>query len=93
MGMARTLDLSEGGIVLEMTHALPEGDPVGIKMITGEHILEATGTVVYNTRLGAGRWRVGLRFTGIANGDLAVVAEEVTRSLQTGGGTGCQKSG
>ena len=93
MGMARTLDISEGGIVLEMTHALSEGDQIGLKMVTGDQILQAAGRVVYSRRLRAGRWRVGLCFTRIMDGDLAAIAREVTRSLQMGGGTVCPKSG
>jgi len=81
MGMARTLDLSEGGIVLEMTHSLDRGSHVEMKMVSGDHILEARGLVVYSKYLPDylpnNRWRVGVSFTEITDGDLATIAQEV----------------
>lgn len=77
MGMARTLDLSEGGIVLEMTHALETGSHLEIRMVSGDHILKARGRVVYNRHLPAGRWRVGVSFTEITDDDLEIIAKEV----------------
>lgn len=81
MGMARTLDLSEGGIVLEMTHSLDRGSHLEMKMVSGDHILEARGLVVYSKYLPDylpdNRWRVGVSFTEITEGDLATIAQEV----------------
>ncbi len=81
MGMARTLDLSEGGIVLEMTHSLDGGSHLEMKMVSGHHILEARGLVVYSKYLPDylpnNRWRVGVSFTEITDGDLATIAQEV----------------
>ena len=77
MGMARTLDLSEGGIVLEMTHSLAKGSHLQIKMVSGHHILEASGRAVYSKCLPDNRWRVGVTFTEITEGDLATIAQEV----------------
>ena len=81
MGMARTLDLSEGGIMLEMTHSLDGGSHLEMKMVSGDHILEARGLVVYSKYLPDylpnNRWRVGVSFTEITNGDLATIAQEV----------------
>ena len=81
MGVARTLDLSEGGIVLEMTHSLDRASHLQIKMVSGHHILEARGLVVYSKYLPDyipnNRWRVGVTFTEITEGDLATIAQEV----------------
>jgi c-di-GMP-binding flagellar brake protein YcgR len=77
MGMARTLDLSEGGIVLEMTHALETGSRLEMEMVTGDHVLRARGRVVYNQQLSSGYWRVGVSFTEIKDSDLAIIAQEV----------------
>jgi c-di-GMP-binding flagellar brake protein YcgR len=84
-GMARTLDLSEGGMVLEMTRPAKVGEHLQIKMVTGDQILKAAATVVYSNRLPADRWRVGVRFTEIPDRDLVTIAREVTRFRQTGG--------
>ena len=81
MGVARTLDLSEGGIVLEMTHSLDRGSHLEMKMVSGDRILEARGLVVYSKYLSDcvpdNRWRVGVTFTEITGGDLATIAQEV----------------
>ncbi len=77
MGMARTLDLSEGGLVLEMTHALDKSAELEMKMVSGDHILEAKGRAVYSKLLGSGSWRVGIAFTEITEGDLAAIAQEI----------------
>ncbi len=76
-GVARTLDLSEGGVVLEMTHPLEVGGRLEIKMVSGDRILKARGQVVYSQDLPTKRWRVGVCFTEIADADLAVIVQEV----------------
>jgi hypothetical protein len=77
MGMARTRDLSEGGVVLETTHALETGSDVEIKMVSGDHILKATGRVVYSQHVSSECWRVGVSFTEITDSDLSIIAQEV----------------
>jgi c-di-GMP-binding flagellar brake protein YcgR len=84
-GMARTLDLSEGGMVLEMTHPADVGERLQVKMVTGDDILEAVATVVYSNPLHPYRWRVGVRFTEVPDEDLATIAQEVARFRQGGG--------
>lgn len=85
VGMARTLDLSEGGILLEITHSLKEGTALEIKMVSGERILRAKGVATHSASLSTGRWRVGVRFTEIPEGDLAAIAREVAKFRQSGG--------
>ena len=85
VGMARTLDLSEGGILMEVTRNLEEGSPLEIKMVSGDHTVRARGTIVHRQRLSSGRWRVGLDFTDITEGDLVAIAREVVRSQDMGG--------
>ncbi len=84
-GMARTLDLSEGGMLLEMTHPVDVGEHLKIKMVTGDQILEAAATVVYSNPLDDDRWRVGVRFTEVPDEDLAAIAQEVARFRNSGG--------
>ena len=89
MGMARTLDLSEGGILLEMARPMGEGSPLEIKMVSGEHIVTARGRVAYSQASAPDRWRVGLRFTEITEGDVVTIAREVAGSQQIGGRGEC----
>ena len=89
MGMARTLDLSEGGILLEMARPIAEGARLEIKMASGDHIVTAQGRVAYSQNLSPNRWRVGLRFTEIADCDVVTIAREVASSQGIGGRTEC----
>lgn len=86
-GMARTLDLSEGGMLLEVMRPLSEGGSLQIKMVSGDHIVRAQAQVVYCQRSSADRWRVGMRFTEITQGDLGTIALEVGQHCRedTGG--------
>jgi hypothetical protein len=85
VGMARTLDLSEGGILLEITHSFEEGSALEIKMVSGERIIRAKGQVVHSAYVSPDRWRVGVRFTEIPDGDLGAIAGEVAKFQQSGG--------
>jgi hypothetical protein len=76
-GTARTLDLGGGGAALEMTHHVEVGCRLEIKMVTGGHIVTASGRVAYNRYLSAGRWRVGVSFTEIGERDATIIAQEV----------------
>ncbi len=76
-GMARTFDLSEGGMVLEMRHSIDVGSGLDMRMVSGDRILEIKGRVVHSEQIGSEGWRVGVCFTDIADGDLAAIAREV----------------
>jgi c-di-GMP-binding flagellar brake protein YcgR len=84
-GIARTLDLSEGGMVLEMTRPADVGEHLQVKMVTGNQILKAAAAVVHSDRLPGDRWRVGVRFTEIPEEDLITIAQEVERFRESGG--------
>ena len=86
MGMARTLDLGEGGILLEMTRPARPGSRLEVKMASGEHIITARGEVVYSQRLSRTRWRVGVKFSEITQSDRGTISSEVAESHDVGGG-------
>lgn len=87
MGMARTLDLSEGGILLEMTRPARPGSRLDIKMVSGEHIIRARGEVVYSHHLPRNRWRVGVSFSEITQSDRGTISSEVAEAEDAGGGS------
>jgi hypothetical protein len=89
MGMARTLDLSEGGILLEMTRPARPGSALEIKMVSGEHIIRARGQVAYSQLLSPDRWRVGVSFVEITQGDLVTIEREVAEAEDVGGRAEC----
>jgi hypothetical protein len=90
MGMARTLDLGQGGILLEMTRPAQPGSILEIKMVSGEHIVRARGQVAHSQLLSPDRWRVGVRFSEIAQSDLVAIVSEVAEAEDVGGGAECQ---
>ena len=52
---ARTADLSRHGCYMDMVNPLPQGTPVTIAIVHGEHTLNATAAVIYSqTPLGMG---------------------------------------
>jgi hypothetical protein len=89
MGMARTLDLGEGGILLEMTRPAQPGSTLEMKMVSGEHIVRARGHVAYSQLLSPDRWRVGVSFSEITQSDLVTIANEVAEAEDAGGGAEC----
>lgn len=90
MGTARTLDLSEGGILLEMTRPARPGYVLEIRMVSGEHIIRARGRVAHSQLLPPDRWRVGVIFSEITQSDLVTIASEVAAEEDVGGGAECQ---
>ena len=89
MGMARTLDLSEGGILLEMARPARPGSRLDVKMVSGEHIIRARGEVVYCHHLSRSRWRVGVSFSEITQSDRGTISSEVAEAEDVGGGAQC----
>jgi hypothetical protein len=89
MGMARTLDLGEGGILLEMTRPARPGFRLDMKMVSGEHIIRARGEVVYSHHLSRSRWRVGVSFSEITQSDRGTISTEVGEAEDAGGRSEC----
>ncbi len=58
----RTLNISRGGVRLELHHPLPLRSVVSLDLILGERILDVEGTVVYLEDLDGQRCGVGIKF-------------------------------
>ncbi|NJL29943.1 MAG: PilZ domain-containing protein [Thermoanaerobaculia bacterium] len=58
----RTLNVSRGGIRLELHHALPLRSVVNLSVLLGEDILEVTGKVVYLEAIDDERCAMGVAF-------------------------------
>ncbi len=62
LSTGRTLNLSRGGMRLELYHALPLRSLVSLNLVLGEDIIDVTGIVVYLEALDADRSCMGIEF-------------------------------
>ncbi len=63
LATGRTLNISRGGVRIELHHAVPLRSVVSLNLVLGEHILDLTGIVVYLEALGGDRCCLGIEFT------------------------------
>ena len=64
-GMGRTLNVSEGGILLETTEAFETGRLLWVSIGIENDLVEVEGTVVHGTATTPGRFRTGLEFRNV----------------------------
>ncbi len=62
MGMAKTLDLSEGGAGILIHRALVGGETLHLFMAVEENLVETTAKVVYQKPLPGGYYQIGACF-------------------------------
>ena len=74
--MARTLNVSEGGILMETHIPLPQGQQVMITLGLGEDLVNIMGRIIYTT-LDSERHQNGIEFFHVAENDRAILNEYV----------------
>lgn len=62
MGMAKTVDLSEGGAGILLHRALAAGETLHLFMAVEEHLVETTARVVYQRPVPGGFYQIGACF-------------------------------
>lgn len=62
MGMAHTVDLSEGGVGIRIHQELGEGSILHMFMAVEEQLVEARVMVVHQKRMPDGSYQIGARF-------------------------------
>lgn len=62
MGMAKTLDLSEGGVGILIHRVLTGGETLHLFMAVEEHLVETTARVVYQRPIHGGYYQLGACF-------------------------------
>ena len=71
----RTLDLSEGGILLEIPAALPStSDEVEVTLGIRDEVIKARGKIIHQRELDNGRFGVGISFIGLSERDSGIIA-------------------
>ena len=72
--VGRTLDLSEGGILLEIHQPIPsENRTVEVTLGIREHVIQTVGEIVHQRELDSGHIGLGIAFREISDEDEAVV--------------------
>lgn len=66
LATGRTLNLSKGGMRLELAHPLPLRSVVSASVALGDEIVDVTGRVVYLEEIDDERVALGLAFTDLA---------------------------
>lgn len=65
MGMAKTCDLSQGGLGIILHKAVEVGDTFHVFMASGESLVEATVKVIHFKEQNQGLYRIGTCFTSM----------------------------
>ncbi|MDF1537090.1 MAG: PilZ domain-containing protein [bacterium] len=74
--VGRTLDLSEGGILLEIHQPLPsENRMVEVTLGIREHVIQTTGEIVHQRKLESGHIGLGIAFRKISKENAAVITD------------------
>jgi len=67
--MGRTLNISEGGILLEVSNSYPMSSEIEITIAMGDDLIRATGRVVHLRELAEQKVGVGIKFLQLAEED------------------------
>ncbi len=65
LATGRTLDISYGGLRLELYHPLPLRSIIGMTLALGEGLVQVQGKVVYLERIEDDRCAMGIQFTDV----------------------------
>lgn len=69
LATGRTLDISSGGIRLELYHHLPLRTVVALTLALGNDLIDVRGRVVYLEEIDEERCAMGIQFTEMSDGD------------------------
>jgi c-di-GMP-binding flagellar brake protein YcgR len=75
--MARTLNVSKGGILMETHIPLPRGQQVMITLGLHDQLIDVMGRIVY-TAEESGRFQNGIEFFHLTDGDKRILDRYVT---------------
>jgi c-di-GMP-binding flagellar brake protein YcgR len=74
--VGRTLDLSKGGILLELPNALPStNDEVEITLSIKNSVIQAIGRIVHQRELENGNFGLGISFEEISERDSEIISK------------------
>lgn len=72
--VGRTLDLSEGGIFLEIPQFVPAGNTeVDVTLGIREHVINTAGEIVHQRELSNGHFGLGIAFKDLSSEDSHII--------------------
>ncbi len=74
--MARTLNVSAGGVLIETHQSLPKGQQIMVTIGLDEDLVDVTGTVIYS-REESGRFHSGIKFFKVADKDQRILTKYI----------------
>ncbi len=77
LATGRTINISRGGIRLELYHPLPLRSKVSLNLVLGEQIIDVSGKVVYLEELDEERSCMGIEFVDLDEESTELVAQYV----------------
>ena len=80
----RTLNISRGGVRLEMSSELPLRARVRLSLAVGDEFVTVAGSVVYLEALDGGRCSMGVQFTELDANSRRLLDEYVARHSRPG---------
>ena len=85
-GMGRTLNVSEGGILLETRHRIDPAHIVSIKISLEEELMDMKGNVVFSKEREYGRFETGIQFIDIDENKVRILKQfaEIFKGEETG---------
>ena len=69
LATGRTLDISAGGIRLDLHHSLPLRTVVALTLALDDDLIDVRGKVVYLEEIDDERCAMGIQFTDMSDGD------------------------
>lgn len=81
LATGRTLDISYGGLRLELYHPLPLRSIVVLTLALGEALIKVKGKVIYLEKLEDSRCAMGIQFTEVAPRSRRMLDEHVGRAM------------
>jgi hypothetical protein len=73
--VGRTLDLSEGGILLEIPHTVPSTNKeVEVTLGIRDNVIQTVGEIVHLRELENGHFGLGISFKDLSDTDAAIIA-------------------
>jgi hypothetical protein len=80
----RTLNISRGGVRLEMSNQLPLRTPVRLSLAVGDEFVTVAGSIVYLEAMDGGRCSMGVQFTDLDASSRRRLDDYVARHAQAG---------
>ncbi|MDH4184108.1 MAG: PilZ domain-containing protein [Nitrospinota bacterium] len=75
--MGRTMNLSEGGILLEIPHTMPFDIPINIALGIEDDVVRLTGKLAHYHKKDDGSLEIGVEFVNPTENDLALIRKVI----------------